>query len=345
MIYILHTLDDQAQWYNTNMLIDNVTIVVKAGNGGNGAATFLRNAMTAHGGPDGGNGGNGGDVSFQGSTNINDLRDFRFKKSIHGAKGGDGTKHNGFGKNAEHIIVFVPLGTRITDLDTKKSIEIESADKPVLIARGGMGGFGNYKYKSATNQSPTNRDLGGKGETKNIRLELRLIAEIGLIGLPNAGKSSLLAALTNATPAIGAYPFTTLEPNIGMFGKYPIADIPGLIEGASRGVGLGIKFLKHIEKTKILVHCIDITIDNPRAAYETVRKEFDAYNPLLLEKPEIIFLNKTDLVDENAIKKATLLFKPLNKRVFAGSVHDEKSIRTLKRILTDVLTQGNSSDN
>ncbi|MEK7577463.1 MAG: Obg family GTPase CgtA [Patescibacteria group bacterium] len=321
------------------MLIDNVTLVVKAGDGGDGAATFRRDAMTAHGGPDGGNGGNGGDVFFQGSTNVNDLREFRYKKVVKGENGGNGTKHNGFGRNAEHIIVLVPLGTRITDVDTKGVIEIENTT-PVCIVKGGIGGFGNFKYKSATNQTPKNRDFGGLGESKNILLELRIIAEIGLIGLPNAGKSSLLTVLTNATPTIGAYPFTTLEPNIGMYGKHAIADIPGLIEGASQGIGLGIKFLKHIEKTKILVHCIDITVNDPIAAYDTVRKEFKEYNEALLEKPEIIFLNKTDLVDEDAIKIALKKFKPLKKNVFAGSVQDEKSIHDLKIILTDLLSHG-----
>ncbi len=321
------------------MLIDNVTLVVKAGDGGDGAATFRRDAMTAHGGPDGGNGGNGGDVFFQGSTNVNDLREFRYKKVVKGENGGNGTKHNGFGRNAEHIIVLVPLGTRITDVDTKGVIEIENTT-PVCIVKGGIGGFGNFKYKSATNQTPKNRDFGGLGESKNILLELRIIAEIGLIGLPNAGKSSLLTVLTNATPTIGAYPFTTLEPNIGMYGKHAIADIPGLIEGASQGMGLGIKFLKHIEKTKILVHCIDITVNDPIAAYDTVRKEFKEYNEALLEKPEIIFLNKTDLVDEDAIKIALKKFKPLKKNVFAGSVQDEKSIHDLKIILTDLLSHG-----
>lgn len=322
------------------MLIDNVTLVVKAGDGGNGAATFRRDAMTAHGGPDGGNGGNGGDVSFQGSPNVHDLREFRYKKIIKAENGGNGTKHNGFGKNAEHILISVPLGTRITNVDSGDSIEIESVKKPILLAHGGIGGFGNFKFKSATNQSPKNREFGGQGESKNLNLELRIIAEIGLIGLPNAGKSSLLTVLTNATPTIGAYPFTTLEPNIGMFGKHAIADIPGLIEGASQGVGLGIKFLKHIEKTKILVHCIDITIDDPVAAYDTVRKEFKEYNETLLEKPEIIFLNKTDLVDENKINEMKKKFRSLKKQIFAGSVHNEKSIHDLKKILTTQLTHG-----
>jgi len=316
------------------MLIDNVVLVVKAGNGGAGAATF----KPFLGGPDGGNGGNGGDILFQGSTNINDLSLFQHKKVIQAQNGGNGTKHNGFGKNAEHIVFSVPLGTRITDTDTGESIEIDSVRTPIRIARGGAGGFGNVKFKSSTNQAPRNRELGSAGESKNILLELRIIAEVGLIGLPNAGKSSLLAVLTHATPTIGAYPFTTLEPNIGMFDKHLIADIPGLIEGASRGVGLGIKFLKHIEKTKILVHCIDITVDDPLQAYETVRKEFREYNPLLLEKHEIIFLNKTDLVDGTKIKEATEQFKALHKEIFVGSVHDEASIHAFKNILTAALS-------
>lgn len=320
------------------MLIDNVTIIVKAGDGGNGAATFARTSMKARGGPDGGNGGNGGDILFQGSPNINDLRYFRFKKKIVGKNGGHGTKHNGFGRNAQHITVEVPLGTRITDVYSGSVIEIDSVATPVLIARGGAGGYGNVKFKSATNQAPTNRELGGAGEVRNIRLELRLIAEVGLIGLPNAGKSSLLTVLTNAKPTIGAYPFTTLEPMIGMFGKYPIADIPGLIEGASRGVGLGIKFLKHIEKTRMLVHCIDITVDNPVVAYETVRKEFREFNPVLLTKPEIIFLNKTDLVNGKTAQQTVELFTAMGKRVYAGSVHDEESVHSFKHMLTAFLT-------
>lgn len=320
------------------MLVDNVTIVVKAGDGGNGAATFARNAMTARGGPDGGNGGNGGNVLFRGSTNVNDLRYFRYKKKIVGDNGGHGTRHNGFGRNAAHITVDLPLGTRIIDVDSGAVIEIENTT-PIVLARGGKGGFGNVKYKSATNQSPTNRELGGAGERKNLHLELRLIAEVGLIGLPNAGKSSLLAALTHATPAIGAYPFTTLEPNIGMFGAHPIADIPGLIEGASRGIGLGLQFLKHIEKTKILVHCIDITLEDPRAAYETVRRELREYNPALIEKPEIIFLNKTDLTDKQHVEKVKETFAPLTTHVFAGSAQDKSRTNAFKNLLTTVLTK------
>lgn len=315
------------------MLVDTVRLVVKAGDGGNGAATFASAPGKARGGPDGGNGGRGGDIFFQASPNINDLREFRYKKKIVGENGGHGTKHNGFGKNGSPILTLVPLGTKITDEDTGNVITLETVSAPICIAKGGRGGFGNVKYKSSTHQAPTKRELGEPGERKNLLLELRLIAQVGLIGLPNAGKSSLLAALTNATPAIGAYPFTTLEPSIGMFGRHPIADIPGLIEGASKGVGLGLKFLKHIEKTMILIHCVDISADDPFSDYETVREEFRAYNPELLTKPEIIFLNKTDLVDEKRRRELETRFAGLAPAVFAGSVHTPESLRDLKKFL------------
>ena len=279
------------------MLVDDINLTVKAGNGGNGAATFRRDAITPNGGPDGGNGGNGGDIYVLGSTNINDLREFRYTKKVKAEHGGDGSRHNGFGKNAPHKTILMPLGTKMTDVATGQCIEIENTKNPILLAHGGIGGKGNVTFKTPTNRAPKNAEKGTKGEERIIHLELRFIADVGLIGLPNAGKSSILKILTNATPAIGAYPFTTLQPNIGMLDYFPIADIPGLIEGASNGKGLGIKFLKHIEKTKILVHCIDSTIDNPIKAYTTIRKEFEQFNPMLLDKPEIIFLNKTDLID------------------------------------------------
>ncbi len=319
------------------MLIDNVTIEVKAGDGGNGVATFRRTAATAKGGPDGGNGGHGGDVLFRGSANVHDLRYFRYKKKVVGQNGEHGTKHNGFGKNGQHIIIDVPLGTRITNVETGAVREIETDTKPILLARGGVGGYGNVKFKSPTNRTPRERELGKPGERKTYHLELRLIAQIGLIGLPNAGKSSLLSVLTNATPQIGAYPFTTLEPNIGMMGAYPVADIPGLIEGAHKGVGLGTTFLKHIEKTKILVHCIDITGTDLLKDYETVRAEFRAFNAELLEKTEIIYLNKTDLVDEGRIRQAVAVFAPRASQVLAGSVYDEQSVNMLRKTLTETL--------
>jgi len=320
------------------MLVDAINLIVKAGNGGNGAATFRRDAMTAHGGPDGGDGGNGGNIFVLGSTNINDLREFRYKKKVVAPNGTDGMKHNGFGKNAPHITILLPLGTTITDLESKKYIEIEDTKTPIPLVRGGMGGRGNVAFKSPTNRTPRYAEKGTKGEEREIHLELRFIADIGLIGLPNAGKSSLLRVLTNATPAIGAYPFTTLEPNIGMFGRFPIADIPGLIEGASLGKGLGITFLKHIEKTKLLVHCIDSTVEDPMNAYTTVRKEFEQYNPLLLTKPEIIFINKTDLINKEQEKEIAQVFLVQKKIVLTGSIYKPETIERLKKILTEELS-------
>lgn len=316
------------------MLVDNINLIVKAGNGGDGAATFLRNEMTAKGGPDGGNGGNGGNIYFQGSTNINDLREFRFKKRIEAQSGVPGKHKKLFGKNAQHLTILLPLGTRITDINSNKVIEITDT-APILVAKGGKGGRGNTEFKSATNQAPKYAEKGTLGEEKKLLLELRLIADVGLIGLPNAGKSSLLSVLTNANPKIGNYPFTTLEPNIGMMNKHPIADIPGLIEGASKGKGLGIEFLKHIEKTKVLVHCIDSSLEDVQKAYSTVRKEFEQYNSSLLDKPEIILLTKTDLADEKQIKKNVKILEKKGK-VLTASIYQPETLELLKQELKKI---------
>ncbi len=321
------------------MLVDNIGLIIKAGNGGNGAATFLRNEMTAKGGPDGGNGGNGGNIYFQGSTNINDLREFRYKKRITAEDGVPGKHKKLFGKNAEHVTIRLPLGTRATDTASGKIIEIIDTTTTILIARGGKGGRGNVEFKSATNQTPRYAENGGIGEEKKLFLELRMIADVGLIGLPNAGKSSLLAVLTNATPKIGNYPFTTLEPNIGMLSKHPIADIPGLIEGASKGKGLGVEFLKHIEKTKVLVHCIDSSIEDVQKAYSTIRQEFEQYNSSLLDKPEIILLTKTDLADEGQIKKNVKILEKEGKKVLTASIYKPETLRILKLALEKILNQ------
>jgi GTP-binding protein len=314
------------------MLVDNVTLAIKAGNGGNGKVSFFRN----RGGPDGGNGGNGGSIFFQGNRNMNDLHTFRFKKSLKAENGIQGGNKHTFGKNAPDMIIFVPLGTRITETDTGIIYEISDDKTPVLLARGGVGGRGNDEFKTSTNQAPQYAESGTLGQEKNLFLELRLIADIGLIGLPNAGKSSLLAMMTNASPKIGAYPFTTLEPNIGMLNKFTIADIPGLIEGASAGKGLGITFLKHIEKTQVLLHCIDVTDPDPVKTYNIVRHELAEHNPELLEKLEIILLTKTDLADEVNIEKSAKLFKKLGKDVLTVSVFDEVSLKKLIAKLEDL---------
>jgi GTP-binding protein len=332
------------------MLVDNINLIIKAGNGGDGAATFLRNEMTAKGGPDGGNGGNGGNIYFQGSTNINDLREFRYKKRIEAENGVPGKHKKLFGKNAEHLTINLPLGTRVTDNISGKVIEITDTTTPILAARGGKGGRGNDEFKSATNQAPRYAEKGTLGEEKKLFLELRLIADVGLIGLPNAGKSSLLSVLTNATPKIGSYAFTTLEPNIGMlklqlkspvgeWKQYAIADIPGLIEGASKGKGLGVEFLKHIEKTKILVHCIDSSTEDVQKTYSIVRNEFEQYNSSLLNKPEIILLTKIDLADKKQIAKNLKVLENQGKKVLTASIYDPKSLEALKIALKEKLSQ------
>lgn len=318
------------------MLVDTVTLFIKAGNGGNGSSSLLHNGLTYKGGPDGGNGGNGGNIYIQGSTNINDLREFRFKKKIRAQDGIAGSKQKLFGKNAPHMTILVPLGTSVTDTKLERAYEITDTVRLLLVAKGGKGGRGNASFRSATNQTPEYAQYGKPGEEKILLLELRLIAEIGLIGLPNAGKSSLLSILTNATPKIADYPFTTLEPNIGMLGNHPIADIPGLIEGAANGRGLGAKFLKHIEKTRILIHCIELTGENVEERYNTVRSEFKDFNESLLEKPEIILLTKTDLVDKETIKKYKNIFKKKGKQVLTFSIYDQESIKLLKKTLETI---------
>ncbi|EKD86652.1 MAG: hypothetical protein ACD_37C00204G0002 [uncultured bacterium] len=311
------------------MLVDSITLQIKAGNGGNGAVSFLRNGQKARGGPDGGNGGNGGDIYFQGTTNVSDLGEFRFKKKIKAEDGVPGGGSNLFGKNAKHTVILLPLGTQVANTKTGETIEITDENQ-VLIAKGGKGGRGNNEFKSATNQTPKYAEDGEQGEDKILSLELKFIADIGFVGLPNAGKSSLLAVLTNAHPKIGDFPFTTIEPNVGMFGPHMIADIPGLIEGASSGKGLGIKFLKHIEKTRLILHCIDVRETNPLKTYKTVRTEFEKYNSLLLEKPEIILITKTDLVSKEELNKKVGVLKKLGKPVLVSSIYDEKSLENLK---------------
>ncbi|MDP3941231.1 MAG: GTPase ObgE [bacterium] len=321
------------------MLVDDVIVSVKAGNGGNGAVSFRRNAQTARGGPDGGNGGKGGDIFVRGVTDITALQEFQFKKSIKAEDGIKGDRNNLFGRKGKDLVIDVPVGTRITDVDTGWKTDID-AEKSVLIARGGNGGRGNNEFKSATNQTPRTAEKGEEGQARRLRLELRLIADIGLIGLPNAGKSSLLEALTNARPKIANYPFTTLEPNLGVMftsskggdGKI-IADIPGLIEGASGGKGLGIKFLKHIEKTRLLLHCIDATSVDVLHDYHIVHKEMLAYNKEIGQKKEIVLLTKRDVVTATEYKEKEKILKNISQRVLSVSIYDEESLGKLKTLL------------
>ncbi len=315
------------------MLIDDVTITVKAGDGGNGAVTFYPNK----GGPSGGNGGRGGDVFLIGVSDMNALSQFQFKKHLAAQNGEPGGRQDKDGRNASNFYIKVPIGTRIAINDSNWIYEIEDTKTTFLVAKGGKGGLGNDEFKSSTNQTPRYAEKGEHGQKKTVHLEMRLIAQIGFVGLPNAGKSSLLQALTNANPKIGNYPFTTLEPNLGVMNDFILADIPGLIEGAGAGRGLGIKFLKHIEKTSIIAHCIDVSQDKLLDVYKTVLKEFEKYNPELLSKTEIIVLTKTDLLDKKEIDSKTKIMKKLHKTIVTVSVIDDESLKNLKTVLEQQL--------
>jgi len=322
------------------VLIDEATITVKAGNGGNGRVSFKRNAQTAKGGPDGGNAGNGGDVYVVGINDFTTLTEFRYKKNVRAEDGVNGGKQNLYGRNGKELVIQIPVGTQIVDLATQESFEVLDTTTKILIAKGGKGGRGNNEFKTATNQTPYYAEKGEPGEQKRFFLELKLIADIGLIGLPNSGKSSLLDALTNAHPKIGDYPFTTLEPNLGVLSGLVIADIPGLIEGASQGRGLGDKFLKHVEKTRVLIHCLDLLSTDLKADYQTIRKELEVYNLSLLDKKELLVLTKTDMVDEKILKKNIKITEKLNNEYIAVSIYDDQSLEMLKAKILE-LTQLN----
>lgn len=320
------------------MLIDDVIVTFSGGKGGDGAISFRQNEGNPRGGPDGGNGGDGGNVYLLGVDDVSALQKFQFKKTEKAEDGIPGKKKNLFGRNGNDLIVTIPLGTRITNTKTGKSFEITDTTTKHQIARGGRGGRGNNEFKSATHQAPRFAEKGKLGEEVEVHLELRLIADVGLIGLPNAGKSSLLAALTNAHPKIGNYPFTTLEPNLGVMDGYVLADIPGLIEGASLGKGLGIKFLKHIEKTSVLVHCIDATESDVLHAYTTVREEFEQYNKELLEKREVILLTKCDLLTDEEIQGKKGVLREVSENVLTISIYDKESLSSFHDYMRSLLS-------
>lgn len=322
-------------------LVDDVIIRVKAGSGGEGGKSFSSGVAA-----DGGNGGKGGDIFIVGNKNIADLSQFTFRKDFNA---GDGTNGQGkylHGKKGTDITLQVPLGTTVTDTKTNQKTEILEENMPILAAEGGYGKIGNKDELTATRRHEMVSDEMQKGISRELHFVLHLIADIGLIGLPNAGKSSLLASLTRANPKIGDYPFTTLQPNLGII-KSPsggkevalaLADIPGLIEGASEGKGLGIKFLKHIQKTKVLLHCIDATTDNLLHTYNTVRQEFRAYDEKLLEKPEIILLTKIDLLEEDQLAGKIKELEETKKQIIPLSIYDADSLDKLKKYIAEIST-------
>ena len=288
--------------------LDQVKIYIKAGNGGNGSPSFRREKFIEFGGPDGGDGGKGGSIILKSERNLNTLIDYRFQQHHKAERGGDGAGKNRTGKNGKDLILKIPTGTQVFEEDNSTLLyDFKKENEEFIVASGGKGGLGNTKFKSSTNRAPKKFTKGTLGEEYVVWLQLKTIADIGIIGLPNAGKSSLLASITSATPKIANYRFTTLNPNLGVAmyddKEITLADIPGLIEGAHTGIGLGIKFLKHIERCKTLLHLIDITEEDLEKTYRQVKKELEKYSKELLKKKEIIVLNKTDLVDKKKIKE------------------------------------------
>lgn len=291
------------------MFIDYAQIDISAGRGGDGAVAFRREKYVPKGGPAGGNGGKGGDVILISDSNLSTLLDFRYKKKYKAANGDPGGTSLKDGKNGQNIIIKVPVGTVIKDAETEEVVfDFVEANTQFIAARGGKGGKGNSNFATPTNQTPRFAEPGTPGEEKKIILELKLIADIGLVGFPNAGKSTLISTISEAKPKIADYPFTTLEPNLGIvrykdYQSFTVADIPGIIEGASEGRGLGLRFLRHIERTRILLFLIDITSENYQKEYNVLLNELTTYSPILAKKKRLVALSKADLVDETAVKK------------------------------------------
>lgn len=319
------------------MIIDDVKITVSAGDGGTGMVTFSKIKRVL--GPTGGSGGNGGDVYIEGVSDLGALKQFRFKKVIKAQDGGDGQSALHDGRKGKDTILLVPVGTVCQNLTTGKEIEIVNLGQRELIARGGNGGRGNFLFRSSTRTSPRTYEKGKPAQSFEFHLELKMIADVGFIGLPNVGKSSLLNELTQAKSKVANYPFTTLEPNLGVYYGLILADIPGLIEGASTGKGLGIKFLRHIERTRILFHFISADSENPVADYNSVRKELEAHNKLLLDKNEYIFISKSDTVLPEKIAQIKNEFEKMGKTVMAISIIDPESINSVKKILNGISNQ------
>ena len=324
--------------------LDQVKIFVKAGDGGSGSPSFRREKFIEFGGPDGGDGGKGGSVILKSERNLNTLIDYRYQQHFKAQRGEDGKGKKMTGKGGGNLYLKVPIGTQVFEEDNKTLIfDFKKNNDEFVVASGGKGGFGNTKFKSSTNRAPKKFTKGIKGEEFWIWLQLKTIADIGIIGLPNAGKSSLLASMTSATPKIANYKFTTLNPNLGVAvyddKEITLADIPGLIEGAHSGVGLGIKFLKHIERCKTLLHLIDINEEDLVSSYKQVRNELKSYGKELIKKKEIIVFNKIDLLQKNNIDKKVKDFEiKIKKKTFKMSTIQSKSVSNIKSKLINYVS-------
>ena len=319
--------------------LDQAKIYIKAGNGGSGSASFRREKFVEYGGPDGGDGGDGGSIIVESDRNLNTLIDFRYAQHFKAQNGKPGSKRNKTGGNGKDLILKVPTGTQIYEEDNNTLIyDFTKNKEKYLVASGGRGGLGNVRFKSSTNRAPRKKTNGKIGEEFWIWLQLKVIADVGIIGKPNAGKSSLLAALTRAKPKIANYPFTTINPNLGVAyydGKeITLADIPGLVEGAHKGIGLGDKFLRHIERCKILLHLIDLSEDDLINSYKKIKLELSAYDKNLGKKKEIIFFNKSDLLKKDNIERKMKEFKSkIKAKSEVISVFSNKDIQKVKKLL------------
>ena len=319
--------------------LDQAKIYIKAGNGGSGSASFRREKFIEFGGPDGGDGGDGGSIIFQSDRNLNTLIDFRYAQHFKAQFGEPGSKRNKTGAKGQDLILKVPVGTQIYEEDNNTLIyDFIKNKERYLVAHGGKGGMGNVRFKSSTNRAPRKKTSGKLGEEFWVWLQLKVIADIGIIGKPNAGKSSLLAALTRAKPKIANYPFRTINPNLGVTyydrKEITLADIPGLVEGAHKGIGLGDKFLRHIERCKVLLHLIDLSEDNLVKTYKQINNELYSYDKNLTKKKEIIFFNKSDLFNDEEIKKKLYDFKNKIKTKYEIiSVFSKKDLQKIKKLL------------
>ncbi|MCL4389888.1 MAG: Obg family GTPase CgtA [Patescibacteria group bacterium] len=311
------------------MLTDEAVITVCAGHGGAGRASFFKKGT----GPDGGDGGKGGDVYLQTTSNLDALNRFASQKKYYATDGHEGAANKKTGADGRDLTLSVPIGTEVVDVDTKEVFNLDTTEQTVLVAKGGIGGKGNNALKSSRMTTPIHAQHGMPGQTRQLRLTLKLLADFGFVGLPNSGKSSLLNAITAANAKVGNYQFTTLEPNLGVYEDKVIADIPGLIEGASAGRGLGTKFLKHIEKVPVLLHCIAADSPNLLGDYKTVRSELKSYNPRLLKKKEVIILTKSDLAYEADIQKMVKTLSKVSKLVLPVSIFYDESLEKLKELI------------
>lgn len=318
--------------------IDELSIYAKAGKGGDGVVRWLHEKGKEYSGPAGGNGGDGGNFYISGVRDVSLLSRYRGEKKFEAESGEDGQSFNRHGKNGEDFTLKVPVGSVILNKETGEEFEILEEDKPVMILKGGRGGAGNTVFKSSVNQTPMESTPGVEGEHGELVIELRLIADAGLIGLPNAGKTSLLNALTGSAGKVAPYAFTTLDPNLGALYGEIIADIPGLIEGASDGKGLGFKFLRHISRTRVLLHCISLESDDLIRDYETVRHEIENFEKgVLADKPEYIVLTKSDTRSAEEIQEAIKTMKKRNPQVTVVSVIDDEQVKALRDLLAKVL--------